>query len=82
MWSRGMVFNAIRKKKRKKKTNQKISNWSFGKVYSLLEYKLKAKGIAIEKVDERYTSQTCPGCWETSNAITTKVYQLIHFVRG
>ena len=50
------------KKKRKKKTNQKLSNWSFGKLFSLLEYKLKVKGIAIEKVDESYTSQTCPVC--------------------
>ncbi len=50
------------KKKRKKKTNQKLSNWSFGKLYALLEYKLKAKGITIEKVDESYTSQTCPVC--------------------
>jgi putative transposase len=50
------------KKKRKKKTNQKLSNWSFGKLYSLLEYKLAAKGITIEKVDESYTSQTCPVC--------------------
>jgi putative transposase len=50
------------KKKRKKKVNQKLSNWSFGKLYTLLEYKLKAKGITIEKVDESYTSQTCPVC--------------------
>lgn len=50
------------KKKRKKKTNQKLSNWSFGKLYDLLEYKLKAKGMTIEKVDESYTSQTCPVC--------------------
>jgi putative transposase len=50
------------KKKRRKETNQKLSNWSFGKLYSLLEYKLKAKGITIEKVDESYTSQTCPVC--------------------
>ncbi len=50
------------KKKRKKKTNQKLSNWSFGKIYALLEYKLKAKGITIEKVDESFTSQTCPVC--------------------
>ena len=50
------------KKKRRKEVNQKLSNWSFGKLYSLLEYKLKAKGITIEKVDESYTSQTCPVC--------------------
>jgi putative transposase len=50
------------KKKRRKDVNQKLSNWSFGKLYSLLEYKLKAKGITIEKVNESYTSQTCPVC--------------------
>ena len=50
------------KKKRRKEANQKLSNWSFGKLYSLLKYKLKAKGITIEKVDESYTSQTCPVC--------------------
>jgi putative transposase len=31
-------------------------------VYSLLKYKLKEKGITIEKVDESYTTQTCPVC--------------------
>ena len=50
------------KKKRRKDVNQKLSNWSFGKLYSLLQYKLKAKGITIGKVDESYTSQTCPVC--------------------
>ena len=55
------MFKEIRKRK-EEKSNQKLSNWSFGKLYSLLEYKLKAKGIEIEKVDESYTSQTCPVC--------------------
>ena len=45
-------------KKKRKETNQKLSNWSFGKIHDLLTYKLKAKGITIEKVDESYTSQT------------------------
>jgi putative transposase len=50
------------KKKKRKSETQKLSNWSFGKLYALLEYKVKAKGITIEKVDESYTSQTCPVC--------------------
>lgn len=50
------------KKKRRKKVNQKLSNWSFGKLYSLLAYKLESKGITFQKVDESYTSQTCPVC--------------------
>ena len=45
------------KKKKRKETNQKLSNWSFGEIHDLLTYKLKAKGITIEKVDESYTSQ-------------------------
>ncbi|CAM3893338.1 transposase [Geobacillus stearothermophilus] len=50
------------KKKRNKKTNQKLSNWSFGKLFDYLKYKLNAEGIQIEKKDESYTSQTCPVC--------------------
>ena len=50
------------KKKRRKNVNQKLSNWSFGKVHSLLKYKLEAKGMTIEKVDESYSTLTCPVC--------------------
>ena len=42
------------KKKGKRQNNQKLSNWSFGKVYSLLKYKLEAKGVTIEKVTKPY----------------------------
>ncbi|MCG3084543.1 transposase, partial [Anoxybacillus sp. LAT27] len=42
--------------------NQKLSNWCFGKLYDYLKYKLEAKGITFEKVDESYTTQTCPVC--------------------
>jgi len=45
-----------------KRTNQKISGWSHGKVRKLVEYKAQAEGIAVVLVDEHYTSQTCPNC--------------------
>ena len=51
-----------KKKKRSKLVNQKLSNWCFGKFYDYLKYKLEAKGITFEKVDESYTTQTCPVC--------------------
>lgn len=51
-----------KKKKRSKLVNQKLSNWCFGKLYDYLKYKLEAKGITFEKVDESYTTQTCPVC--------------------
>jgi putative transposase len=43
-----------------KKSNQKISNWSHGKIRNYIEYKAAAEGIQTELVNEAYTSQTCP----------------------
>jgi putative transposase len=43
-----------------KKSNQKISNWSHGKVRGYLEYKAVAAGIQTMLVNEAYTSKTCP----------------------
>jgi putative transposase len=48
--------------RRSKKVAQKLSQWSFGRLYDLLEYKLLAEGITIEEVNEAYTTQTCPVC--------------------
>jgi putative transposase len=45
-----------------KKTNQKISLWPHGKLRGYIEYKALALGIATVLQEERYTSQTCPGC--------------------
>lgn len=45
-----------------KKTNQKISNWSHGKLREYITYKAEAEGIQVELVNERFTSQTCPSC--------------------
>ncbi|AJY76080.1 RNA-guided endonuclease InsQ/TnpB family protein [Paenibacillus beijingensis] len=50
------------KKKRRKTVNQKLSNWSFGKIRKQLAYKLEAYGIGVQTIDERYTSQQCPCC--------------------
>ena len=43
-----------------KKTNQKISSWSHGKLRSYIEYKAAAAGIQTVLENEAYTSQTCP----------------------
>ncbi|MCT8977450.1 transposase [Clostridium sp. CX1] len=50
------------KKKRNKKINQKLSNWSFGKLGKYLAYKLEVRGISIKEISEEYTSQQCPCC--------------------
>ena len=51
-----------RKKIRKRKVSQKLSNWNFGVVKKYLRYKLQARGIEFEVIGEAYTSQTCPNC--------------------
>ncbi len=51
---------------------EKLSNWAHtvpdrtgrgGRMRKYISYKAEAEGIAVfDKVDERYTSQTCPEC--------------------
>ncbi|HWQ71264.1 MAG TPA: transposase [Desulfitobacteriaceae bacterium] len=50
------------KRKRSRKHNQKMSQWQFGRITSYLQYKLASEGISLQKVDETYTTQTCPVC--------------------
>jgi putative transposase len=43
-------------------TNQKISNWTHGRLRQYLTYKAQAAGITVVLVDEAYTTQECPNC--------------------
>lgn len=45
-------------------SQQKVSNWSHGKVRQYIEYKADAAGVRTELVDEHHSSQTCPQCGE------------------
>jgi len=58
------------KKKRRKITNQKLSNWSFGKIQKYLEYKLRYYSIKLNEQEESYTSQTCPVCGRRHKTFT------------
>ncbi len=46
----------------RKKSNQKIHQWAFGKITNLITYKAKRLGIKVKLINESYTSQTCPKC--------------------
>lgn len=50
------------RKKKKKTVNQKLSNWSFGKLQKQLAYKLEEYGTSVKTIDESYSSQQCPCC--------------------
>ena len=42
--------------------NQKLHSLPYDKIYSLLDYKLKLKGIALIKQEESFSSQCSPLC--------------------
>lgn len=46
-----------------RKSQQKVSNWPHGTLRKYLNDKAEQAGILVDDTaDERYTSQTCPGC--------------------
>ncbi len=48
--------------KLRENTNHKLGMWRFGLLVLQLENKLSRYGIKLEKINEAYTSQTCPNC--------------------
>lgn len=58
----------------RKATNEKLNMWRYGEIIEKLTYKLQELGIELEKVDEAYTSQTCPNCFK-KNKRSTRNYK-------
>ncbi len=54
------------------KTNQKLHSLPYEKIYGLLAYKLKMKGIHFEKQEESYSSQCAPTSKEVSKGYGKK----------
>jgi len=48
---------------------QKISQWNYGKIINLLQYKLNLEGIRVKLVNEQYSSQICPNCFNLNKPI-------------
>jgi len=48
--------------KARKKQRRRIHAWSFNRLKVYVQYKAEMKGVAIEFVDPRYTSQKCSHC--------------------
>jgi putative transposase len=56
--------SGVREKDCGRKHNQRMSQWPFGELRRMLEYKLKRLGVKLVKIEERGTSGTCPKCAE------------------
>ena len=56
-------LKGIRKRaKLSKKSNQKVHQWAFARLQSMIAYKAELVGLKVKFVSEAYTSQTCPKC--------------------
>jgi putative transposase len=41
---------------------RKLHSWTFAQLYSFTLYKAQERGISVERIDPRHTSQTCSRC--------------------
>jgi putative transposase len=55
-------LTGIRDNRTSKKLRSAINSWNYFQLEQFLKYKAEAKGIHIEYVDARYTSQRCSKC--------------------
>ena len=59
----GDVRDVANGKRLNRKSQQKVSNWSNGRIRQYIVYKAEAEGITVnDEIDESYTSQTCVLC--------------------
>lgn len=77
--AKGDIDNPGRRVKQKSGLNRSILRQSWGKLYSMLAYKVAANGGMLLKVDPKYTSQTCPACHHTDkeNRLTQERFTCI-----
>ncbi len=62
-------LKGIRNKRRGKKLNSWISNWSYYQLQQLITYKAERKGIEVIKVSPAFTSQICSRCGKLGSRI-------------
>lgn len=59
---RDIADNTKTERRLSRENRQKISNWPHGQLRAYITYKAAALGIAVELINEAYTSKTCPQC--------------------
>ena len=56
------LINQNKKKKSSKRNNQEMGSLEFGRLFNYLTYKAALYGIRVIKINEAYTTKTCPVC--------------------
>lgn len=62
------LANISKQTRKSRKNNHSLSNWSFYRLASYIEYKANLVGIKVEYVNPAYTSQYCPNCRHINHA--------------
>jgi IS605 OrfB family transposase len=55
-----------RGERRGKASRRRFHSWSFAQLVGFLSYKAEQRGIRVERIDPRHTSQRCPRCGYTA----------------
>lgn len=61
-----IVFEDLKEIRENISNGKKFQQWSFRKLYEYIEYKAREKGINVETINPRYTSQKCSECGHTT----------------
>lgn len=61
-----IVFEDLKEIRKDISNGKKFQQWCFRKLFEYVEYKAEEKGIKVEKINPRYTSQQCSECGHTT----------------
>ena len=63
-------LKGIRRKRRGRRMNYWISNWSFSQLQFFIRYKAEMKGIEVMRVKPHFTSQICHRCGQIGSRLS------------
>jgi len=64
----------------RKKERKQVHKWNFYQLEQFIRYKAASKGILVENIDARYTSQRCSKCGHISrsNRVSQSIFKCTH----
>jgi len=62
-----IIFEDLKEIRKDISNGKKFQQWTFRKLFDLVEYKAEEKEIRVEKINPEYTSQRCSECGHTTS---------------